>query len=136
MDKEANKIYNIEEFKYSKMREKIELEIKKLALNPVKTEKIERYIDKYTSDGETNLEKMRKVLYFNLLPDELKKNLKNSSEVLVNCDESNDDFIRLEVSSDESEEEVLSEDTNISEEVSVESMSEEEFEDAQNEEYF
>ncbi|KCZ81550.1 hypothetical protein H312_01003 [Anncaliia algerae PRA339] len=136
MDKEANKIYNIEEFNYSKMKEKIELEIKKLALNPVKTEKIERYIDKYTSDGETNLEKMRKVLYFNLLPDELKKNLKNSSEVLVNCDESNDDFIRLEVSSDESEEEVLSEDTNISEEVSVESMSEEEFEDAQNEEYF
>lgn len=136
MDKEANKIYNIEEFNYSKMKEKIELEIKKLALNPVKTEKIERYIDKYTSDGETNLEKMRKVLYFNLLPDELKKNLKNSSEVLVNCDESNDDFIRLEVSSDESEEEVLSEDTNISEEVSVESISEEEFEDAQNEEYF
>ena len=77
MDKEADKIYNIEEFNYHKMKEKIDLEIKKMALNPTIAEKINRYIDKYSNDKETNLEKMRKLLYFNLLPDELKKNLKN-----------------------------------------------------------
>lgn len=133
---DTQNFYNPQEINYRKEKEKIENEIKKFALNPEKEEKIDRYVDKYTNERVDNLEKMKSVLNYNLLPDELKKNLKGTSERLINYDDSNDEFMLIDVSSSDSNEEVLSNETDVSDEVSIEEMSEEDFCDAQNEEFF
>ncbi|RVD92102.1 hypothetical protein TUBRATIS_14120 [Tubulinosema ratisbonensis] len=137
MNKEnSQNFYNPQEINYVKEKEKLKNEIKKYALNKENEEKIERYVHKYTNEKLTNLEKMNKILYYNLLPDELRKNLKDNSNKLVNYDDSNDEFMLMEISSGESDKETLNEETSISEEVSLEEVSEGDFCDAQNEEFF